>query len=84
MRSRPRPRPDEGARLHLYAKIKLEASLPTIFVSVAIDKPFGPVALITYGQDQRPGITYDERYRDTENKLTAGTTLDEPVSKGRA
>jgi RHS repeat-associated protein len=56
---------------------KPAASSPTVFVSAAGYKPFGPIDSITYGNTTLQTISYDNRYRVTENKLAAGTTLDD-------
>ena len=56
---------------------KPAASSPTVFVSAAGYEPFGPIDSITYGNTTLETISYDNRYRVTENKLAAGTTLDD-------
>ena len=44
----------------------------TTFVSAAAYAPFGPETQITYGNGTTKTVTYDQRYRPAENKLTAG------------
>jgi RHS repeat-associated protein len=60
-----------------HAAFKSAASSPTVFVSAASYEPFGPIDAITYGNTTVQTISYDDRYRVTENKLAAGTTLDD-------
>jgi RHS repeat-associated protein len=46
----------------------------TTYISTAIYEPFGPRMQTTYGNGTQQAITYDERYLQTENKVTHSTT----------
>jgi len=52
-------------------------SLGVSIVSAAVYRPFGPLSTLVYGNGATRTITYDTRYRVTENLLTAygGSTI---------
>jgi len=48
-------------------------SSSTVFVSTASYLPFGPETSLTFGNGTVKTMTYDQRYRPTENKLASAT-----------
>lgn len=47
----------------------------TTFVSAAAYAPFGPETQISYGNGTTKTVTYDQRYRPTENRLSGTGTI---------